>query len=284
MAIRSPTPTSRSTPCSTSRPSTYENRTSSASSFSFCGWAPVTSRSSGTCATPSSRASDGGAHLELVEDADDPVDRVDQHLHVERRGGDLGERHRALRVEPAAEQQRAAPSGAGRRSPCSGRTPCAGTACSARRRTTSAMSSSIWPTRSSPSPSASTVRAPSTVSVRVALICGVRRALAQVAVLGAGEVPPQPDHQRRDAEQARQRDPPADAERGGEGEHGGDDRDRPLGQRPAHRPAELVDVAAGAGEQVAGAGRLDDADRAARACCRRSPRAARPAPARRAPG
>ena len=90
---------------------------------------------------------------------------------------------------------------------------------------------------------------------------GVRRALAQVAVLGAGEVPPQPDHQRRHAEQAGQRDPPADPDRGDEGEHRGDDGDRPLGQRPAHRPAELVDVAAGPGQQVAGAGRLDDADR-----------------------
>ena len=33
------------------------------------------------------------------------------------------------------------------------------------------MSLSIWVIRSSPSPSASTVRAPSTVSVSVALIC-----------------------------------------------------------------------------------------------------------------
>ncbi len=31
----------------------------------------------------------GGAELELVEDRDDPVDRVDQHLHVERRRGDV---------------------------------------------------------------------------------------------------------------------------------------------------------------------------------------------------
>ena len=30
--------------------------------------------------------------LELVEDADDPVDRVDQHLHIERRGRDVAER------------------------------------------------------------------------------------------------------------------------------------------------------------------------------------------------
>ena len=81
----------------------------------------------------------------------------------------------------------------------------------------------------------------------------VGRALAQVAVLGAGEVPPQPDHQRRHAEQARQRHPPADAERGDEGDDRGDDRDRPLRQRQPHRPAELVDVAAGAGQQVAGA-------------------------------
>ena len=36
--------------------------------------------------------------------------------------------------------------------------------------------------------------------------------------------------------------------------------DRPLRQGPAHRPAELVDVAAGPGEQVARPGRLDDAD------------------------
>ena len=90
---------------------------------------------------------------------------------------------------------------------------------------------------------------------------GVRRGLAQVAVLGAGEVPPQADDQRREREQAGQEHPPADAERGGEGQHRGDDRDRPLRQRPAHRPAEPVDVAAGAGEQVAGAGRLDGADR-----------------------
>ena len=56
-------------------------------------------------------------------------------------------------------------------------------------------------------------------------------------------------------------DPPADAQRGGEGQHRGDDRDRPLRQGPAHRPAEPVDVAAGAGQQVAGAGGLDGADR-----------------------
>ena len=36
----------------------------------------------------------GRAHLQLVEDRDDPVDRVDQHLHVERRRGDLAQRHR----------------------------------------------------------------------------------------------------------------------------------------------------------------------------------------------
>ena len=33
-----------------------------------------------------------GAELELVEDRDDPVDRVDQHLHVERRRRDRAER------------------------------------------------------------------------------------------------------------------------------------------------------------------------------------------------
>ena len=58
MAMRSPTPTSRSMPWSTSRPSTYANRTASASSFSEDGTRPVTERSSGTWATPSSRASE----------------------------------------------------------------------------------------------------------------------------------------------------------------------------------------------------------------------------------
>ena len=66
------------------------------------------------------------------------------------------------------------------------------------------MSASICPTRSSASPSASTVRAPSTVSLRVALIVGVRRALAQVAVLGARQVPPQADDQRGQRQQAGQ--------------------------------------------------------------------------------
>ena len=48
----------------------------------------------------------GGAHLQLVEDGDDAVDGVDEHLHVERRRGDVAERDRALGVEVAAEQQR----------------------------------------------------------------------------------------------------------------------------------------------------------------------------------
>ena len=90
---------------------------------------------------------------------------------------------------------------------------------------------------------------------------GVRRGLAQVAGLGAGEVPAQPEHQRRQPEHDRPEHPPADRDRGDEGDDRGDHGDGPLGQRPAHRPAELVDVTAGAGEQVAGAGRLDHADR-----------------------
>ena len=122
------------------------------------------------------------------------------------------------------------------------------------------MSSSRAAIRFGPSPSASTVRAPSTVSVRVFVDLGVRRGLAQVAVLGAGEIPAQADHERGDAQQAGQRHPPADAQRGDEGEHGGDQCDGPLGQSPAHRPAELVDVAAGAGQQVTGSRRLHDAD------------------------
>ena len=166
----------------------------------------------------------------------------------------------------------------------SGRRPCAGAACSARRRTTRAMSASIWPIRSSPSPSASTVRAPSTVSVSVALICGVGRVLAQVAVLGA----------RRGTTAGRR---PAAGRRAGTGSA----THQPTLQRGAEVSTAVttaivhsgsaqrtdqpscVDVAAGAGQQVAGAGRLHDADREGERV-RRSPRAARPAPARRAPG
>ena len=89
IAIRSPTPTDRSMPCRTSRPSTYENRTSSASSFSPTGSRAADLRSSGTCATPSSRASDAAPTWSSSRIDDDPVDRVDEHLHVERRRGDV---------------------------------------------------------------------------------------------------------------------------------------------------------------------------------------------------
>ncbi len=125
----------------------------------------------------------------------------------------------------------------------------------------SLMSSSICPIRSSPIPSASTVRAPFDGLGQGRVDHGVRRTLAEVAVLGAGEVPAQPDHERRHPEQAGQRDPPADGQGCREGQHRGHHRDRPLGQRPSHRPAELVDVAAGAGQQVTRARGLDDPDR-----------------------
>ena len=102
---RSPTSTDRSTPCSTSRPVDVGEPHVLGLDPLALGHAPVTSRSSGTCATPSSRASEAAPTWSSSRMHDDPVDRVDQHLHVERRGGDVAERHRALGVEPAAEQQ-----------------------------------------------------------------------------------------------------------------------------------------------------------------------------------
>ena len=44
--------------------------------------------------------------LELVEDPHDAVDGVDEHLDIERRRGDVAQRHLAADVEPAAEEQR----------------------------------------------------------------------------------------------------------------------------------------------------------------------------------
>ena len=202
----------------------------------------------------------GGADLQLVEDADDPVDRVDQHLHVERRRRDLAERDLALGVEVAAEQQRR------HRRDQVGELHVREEHRAQEQRVALGVVGlrDVGVDRADPllaeAERLDGARALDGLGQR-RVDLGVRRGLAQVAVLGAGEVPAQPDHQRRDAEQAGQRDPPADATGGGEGEHGGHHRDRPLGQRVAHRPAELVDVAAGAGQQVAGAGRLDDADR-----------------------
>ncbi len=223
----------------------------------------------------------GGTHLELVEDRDQPVDRVDQHLHVERRRGHLGQRRRAARVEPAAEHQ-----GQHGRDQV-------GELHVREEHGAQVERVALGQVRLpdvAVEPAYLLVLEPERLDGPGALDGlgegrvdpGVRRALAQVAVLGAGEVPPQPDHQRRDAEQARERDPPADRDGGHEGQHGGDQRDRPLGQRVADRPAELVDVARGPGEQVARARRTRRRRRAGRGRCRRSPPAARPAPARRA--
>ena len=128
------------------------------------------------------------------------------------------------------------------------------------------------------------MRAPSTVSVSVALISEYVARLAQVAVLGPGEVPAQADHQRRHAEQAGEHDPPADRERRDEGEHRRDHRDRPLGQRPAAPTSRAGRRRGWSGS----AGRRSRPTRrprpAGRGRCRRSPRGARRAPARRAPG
>ena len=112
---------------------------------------------------------------------------------------------------------------------------------------------------------------------------GVRRRLGEVAVLGAGEVPPQPDHERRQREQARQRTHQptlSAAAKVSTAEttaivHSGSAQRTDQPSWSMSRP--------GAGQQVAGPGRLDRADRAAPACWRRSPRAARRAPARPSP-
>ena len=153
--------------------------------------------------TPSSRASEAAPICSSSRIATIRSTGSIEHLDVERRRGHLGQRHLAAGVEPAAEQQRARRSAAGRRSPSRGRTPCAAAACSARRRRTSAVRVDRARPARSPSPSASTVRAPSTVSASVAVIWSTTPTLAQVAGLGAAEVPPQADHQRRHARAGR---------------------------------------------------------------------------------
>ena len=145
------------------------------------------------------------------------------------------------------------------------------------------MSASTRRTRVAPRPRASTVRGALDGLGQGGVDLGVGGVLAQVALLGPLEVPPRQQDQPGHPEQQRAGDPPADQERGRAGQHGGDQRDHPLGQGPAHRPAELVDVAGGPGQQVAAPGGLHHARPAARASSRRSPRGGRPGPPRRAP-
>ena len=202
----------------------------------------------------------GRAHLQLVEDRHDPVHRVDEHLHVEGRRGDLAEGDAALGVEVAAEQERR-----DRRDQVGQLHAREEHGAQVERVALRGVGlADVVVDRPDPlGTEPEGLHGPGALDGlgQRRVDRGVRRGLAQVAVLGPGEVPAQPDHQRRQAETHRQQHPPADRHRGDERDDRGDDRDRPLGQRPAHRPAELVDVAAGAGEQVAGAGRLDHADR-----------------------
>ena len=137
IASRSPTPRDRSTPCRTSRPSTYENRTSSASICSPGGHPPGGDPVVGHVRDAEQPGQRRRADLQLVEDRDDPVDRVDQHLHVERRRGDVAERRRRRGCRASRRTAASPRSAAGRTSPRrSGRTGCGGRACTARRRTT----------------------------------------------------------------------------------------------------------------------------------------------------
>ena len=197
--------------------------------------------------TPSSRASDGGAELELVEDRHDPVDRVDEHLDVERRRRDLGQRDLAAACRASRRRAACRPPAAGSSSSMLGKKTVRRCSVyfSALERLRAVVVAQLDPLRAE-AERLDGARALDGLGERGGDL-GVRRGLGEVAVLGAGEVPPQPDHQRRQREQAGQRHPPADAERGGEGQHRGDDRDRPLGQRPPHRPAQPVDVASRCG-------------------------------------
>ena len=86
---------------------------------------------------------------------------------------------------------------------------------------------------------------------------GVGRALAQVALRRALEVPPGAEHDDRHAEQDRQREERADDDQRADREHHGDGGDEDLGHRLPHAARERVDVPGGTGEQVAGARLLD---------------------------
>jgi hypothetical protein len=84
--------------------------------------------------------------------------------------------------------------------------------------------------------------------------------LAPVAVGGAPQVPAGREPQQRQHDQhRRQRDPGRHSDRGGDGQGPGDDGDQGLGHAEAHHLGDVLDVAGGAGDQVAGAGRLDRA-------------------------
>ena len=245
------------------------------------------SRSSGTSATPSSRASEARADLELVEPREQPVDRVDELLHVERRGGDLA-RATPARGCRASRRSAASPrSGSRSRPRPRGTRPCAGTACSARR---AYDSRDVGVDRGDAA--AARARAPRRCGRRrpsrrgVALIVGVRRALAQVArPWRAREVPAR---SRRTAigtpSSAAAREHPAPTStRAPTVTHAGDQRDR------ASRAARSgpTTPASRRRARCARAGRRmparSTADRQAERPARRSPRAARRAPARRAP-
>ena len=170
----------------------------------------------------------GRADLQLVDPERQPVDRVDQLLHVQRGRGDLAERRPAPGCSSQPPKSSVATIGTGSRTRPSGTRPCAGTACTARPRTTRAMSASV---RAQPrSLAAAAPRRcgrprPSRPARRV--MCGVRRALPQVAVLGPRRGTTgcrRPAAARRAGSGSS--DPPADQQRARRGEHRGDDRDR----------------------------------------------------------
>ena len=223
------------------------------------------------------------ADLELVEDRHDPVDRVDQHLHVEDGRGHLAQRHRPLRVEVAAEEQRA--DGGDQVGQLHAREEHGAQVERVALRGVGLLDGLV-DGLDPPLPEAERLDGAGALDGlgEGRVHDRVGRVLAQVAVLGAGEVPAQPDDQRRDAEQARDRDPPADADRGHERD---DRRDHARSSTPA-APSGPTSRAGRRRGWCGSAGRRSRPTRrrrrAARARCRRSPRAAPPAPSRRAPG
>ena len=89
----------------------------------------------------------------------------------------------------------------------------------------------------------------------------VGRALPQVALGRAAQVPAGADQDRGQADDARQRGDRADEDRRDDRQHRRHRRDQRLGDREAHRPRERVDVRSRARDEIAGAGALDGRER-----------------------
>ena len=158
------------------------------------GSSPVASRSAGTVAIPRSRASDAAPTWSSSSQEMSRSTGSTSFCDVERRPRSPSPSEARPARDAASRPRAASPRPAARRRPrCREPAPCAGRACSAPRRRTLSMSASIRRTRSLRRPSASTVRAPSTVSAEGGVERRVRRALPQVAGRSALQVPARAD-------------------------------------------------------------------------------------------